>query len=136
MLFPELKLLNPDSPGTLSGMTCVQDGASIHKSNENIKFLSDAGFQSRIFSATNKRCPTEVDLHWPARSPDLNPLDFYIWGELKRLVYHPKPNGILWVWQMGLNGALILPQRSLVLSNRNGEGMQVGEEREPFKGEN
>lgn len=24
---------------------------------------------------------------WPARSPDLTPLDFYLWGELKRLVY-------------------------------------------------
>lgn len=24
---------------------------------------------------------------WPARSPDLTPLDFYLWGEIKRLVY-------------------------------------------------
>jgi Helix-turn-helix domain (DUF4817) len=24
---------------------------------------------------------------WPARSPDLNPLDFYLWGHLKQLVY-------------------------------------------------
>ena len=24
---------------------------------------------------------------WPARSPDLNPLDFYLWGRLKSLVY-------------------------------------------------
>lgn len=24
---------------------------------------------------------------WPARSPDLTPLDFYLWGEVKRLVY-------------------------------------------------
>lgn len=24
---------------------------------------------------------------WPARSPDLTPLDFYLWSELKRLVY-------------------------------------------------
>ena len=29
-VIPELKCLNPDSPGTLSGMTWVQDGASIH----------------------------------------------------------------------------------------------------------
>ena len=24
---------------------------------------------------------------WPPRSPDLNPLDFYLWGHLKYLVY-------------------------------------------------
>ena len=24
---------------------------------------------------------------WPARSPDLNPLDFFLWGHLKSLVY-------------------------------------------------
>ncbi|KAJ4441266.1 hypothetical protein ANN_11120 [Periplaneta americana] len=24
---------------------------------------------------------------WPARSPDMNPLDFYLWGRLKSLVY-------------------------------------------------
>ena len=48
-VIPELKELNPESPGTLDGMTWVQDGASIHKTDENIKFLSEAGFQSRIF---------------------------------------------------------------------------------------
>lgn len=25
---------------------------------------------------------------WPPRSPDLNPLDFYLWGHLKNMVYH------------------------------------------------
>lgn len=30
---------------------------------------------------------------WPARSPDLNPLDFYLWGHIKQLVYsRPIPN--------------------------------------------
>lgn len=30
---------------------------------------------------------------WPPRSPDLNPLDFYLWGHLKQLVYsRPIPN--------------------------------------------
>lgn len=24
---------------------------------------------------------------WPARSPDLNPLDYYLWGHLKSKVY-------------------------------------------------
>jgi hypothetical protein len=25
--------------------------------------------------------------HWPARSSDLNPLDFFLWGHLKSLIY-------------------------------------------------
>jgi hypothetical protein len=26
--------------------------------------------------------------HWPARSPDLNPLDFFLWGYVKNVVYN------------------------------------------------
>lgn len=29
-------------------------------------------------------------IEWPARSPDLSPLDFYLWGHLKSLVYAKK----------------------------------------------
>jgi hypothetical protein len=29
----------------------------------------------------------EEDTAWPPRSPDLNPLDVYLWGHLKTLVY-------------------------------------------------
>ena len=28
---------------------------------------------------------------WPPRSPDLNPLDFFLWGFLKSKVYTPRP---------------------------------------------
>ena len=31
---------------------------------------------------------------WPASSPDLSPLDFALWSQLRRLVYkHPLPSG-------------------------------------------
>src|SRR5580765_6641648 len=30
-------------------------------------------------------------INWPARSPDLTPLDFYLWGHLKEKVYHDRP---------------------------------------------
>jgi hypothetical protein len=26
--------------------------------------------------------------HWPARSPDLNPLDFFLWGHVKNVIYN------------------------------------------------
>ena len=29
---------------------------------------------------------------WPARSPDLTPLDFYLWGHMKSIVYKEKSN--------------------------------------------
>lgn len=31
-------------------------------------------------------------VHWPARSPDLNPLDFFLWGHIKSLVYETRIN--------------------------------------------
>lgn len=33
-------------------------------------------------------------IEWPARSPDLTPLDFFLWGHLKSRVYIQKPNNI------------------------------------------
>ncbi|EZA54457.1 hypothetical protein X777_05723 [Ooceraea biroi] len=29
----------------------------------------------------------DAPVPWPARSPDLNPVDFYLWGHMKELVY-------------------------------------------------
>ena len=31
---------------------------------------------------------------WPARSPDLNPLDYFLWGHCKTLVYAQRPNTV------------------------------------------
>jgi hypothetical protein len=31
---------------------------------------------------------------WPARSPDLNPCDFYMWGNLKHKVYSNIPHSL------------------------------------------
>ena len=31
---------------------------------------------------------------WPARSPDLNPCDFFLWGYLKSKVYSNRPQSI------------------------------------------
>lgn len=33
-------------------------------------------------------------IEWPARSPDLTPLDFFLWGHLKSVVYTPQPQSI------------------------------------------
>ena len=32
-----------------------------------------------------------IKFEFPPRSPDLTPLDFYLWGTLKDVMYHKKP---------------------------------------------
>ena len=34
------------------------------------------------------------DIGWPARSPDLNPCDYFLWGYLKSKVYSNRPRSI------------------------------------------
>ena len=85
---PELRALNPDNPGTLEGMIWTQDGARIHRSKENTAYL-DRQFKERQFSLGSLLAP-----EWPARSPDCNPLDFFLWGYLKSRVFANKPKTI------------------------------------------
>ena len=61
-----------------------QDGAPPHYAKSVRKFLDD-NFANRWIG----RCGPVV---WAARSPDLSPLDFFVWGFLKNKVYssHPK----------------------------------------------
>ena len=34
---------------------------------------------------------TVLGMDWPARSPDLNPCDYFLWGYAKSKVYNPRP---------------------------------------------
>ncbi len=60
-----------------------QDGAPPHTANANLKRLSEV-FPNRVISAGL----------WPPRSPDLSPLDFYLWGATKEKVYKKKPHNL------------------------------------------
>ncbi|KAK7603429.1 hypothetical protein V9T40_003428 [Parthenolecanium corni] len=53
-----------------------QDGAAAHTSEDTLDFLAQF-FDDRIISKGL----------WPLRSPDLNPLDFFLWGHLKNRVF-------------------------------------------------
>lgn len=49
-------------------------------------------FQHILGSSRGSRCTGRCQQNggpdtWPARSPDLNPLDFYFWGQLHQLFY-------------------------------------------------
>jgi inhibitor of nuclear factor kappa-B kinase subunit alpha len=54
----------------------MQDGATAHTPTYSINALSKV-FEDRMI----------IRGLWPARSPDLNPCDFYLWGNLKDKVY-------------------------------------------------
>lgn len=60
-----------------------QDGATAHTARNSMTVLRQH-FPGRLISSRG-------DLHWPARSPDLTPCDYFLWGYLKSLVYNERP---------------------------------------------
>lgn len=61
-----------------------QDGATAHTSRASMAVLREH-FPERLISIRG-------DLEWPARSPDLTPCDFFLWGFLKSRVYVNRPS--------------------------------------------
>ncbi|GBN98620.1 hypothetical protein AVEN_272953-1 [Araneus ventricosus] len=61
------------------GVICQQDGAPPHYGNIVREFL-DATFPQRWIGRG-------AAMAWPPRSPDITPLDFYVWGYVKQHVY-------------------------------------------------
>ena len=63
-----------------------QDGAPSHWSFNVRQYLNAILHNKWIGRAGNDDC---VLLHWPPRSPDLTPCNFFLWGYVKGLVYVP-----------------------------------------------
>lgn len=59
------------------------DGAPPHNGRNVVAFMNNE-YPGR-WLGTNGPIP------WPARSPDLNPLDFFVWGHVKNRVYTFQP---------------------------------------------
>ncbi|GFU86822.1 transposable element Tc3 transposase [Trichonephila clavipes] len=59
-----------------------QDGAACHTARATIDLLKDT-FGDRLISRF-------VPVNWPPRSCDLTPLDYFLWGYVKSLVYADK----------------------------------------------
>lgn len=66
-----------------------QDGAPPHSTKENLAILNEA-FKGRVIA---RGFPEKFNkgMAWPPYSPDLTPLDFFLWGYLKDKVYRTKP---------------------------------------------
>jgi hypothetical protein len=73
-------------PGLLRRVIFQQDGAPPHFALDVRAYL-DQTFTGRWIGRAGS-------LAWPPRSPDLNPLDFYLWGHIKTNVYRTKPGSI------------------------------------------
>lgn len=76
---------NPDGTATfnINHVVFQQDGAPPHY-GLNVRAYLDEEFPNRWIGRRG-------EIEWPARSPDLNPLDFFLWGHLKSVVYATKP---------------------------------------------
>ncbi|GFU23007.1 uncharacterized protein TNCV_3946781 [Trichonephila clavipes] len=60
-----------------------QDGATCHTARATIDLLKDT-LDDRLISRFGP-------VNWPPRSCDLTPLDYFLWGYVKSLVYADKP---------------------------------------------
>ncbi|GFW23219.1 DUF4817 domain-containing protein [Trichonephila clavipes] len=69
--------------GLLEELWFQQDGATCHTARATIDFLKDT-FGDRLISRFGP-------VNWPPRSCNLTPLDYFLWGYVKSLVYADKP---------------------------------------------
>jgi hypothetical protein len=58
----------------------LHDGAPAHFSR-NVREILDNQYPQPWIGRAGQH-------HWPARSPDLNPLDFFLWGYLKSIIFY------------------------------------------------
>ena len=63
-----------------------QDGAPPHTAGKTMEWMAEH-FKHRVISRGAKNV-------WPASSPDLTPMDFFLWGHLKGQVYKAAPKNL------------------------------------------
>ncbi|GFX66185.1 hypothetical protein TNCV_738461 [Trichonephila clavipes] len=69
--------------GVVDELWFQQDGATCHTARATIDLLKDT-FGDRLISRFGP-------VNWPPRSCDLTPLDYFLWGYVKSVVYADKP---------------------------------------------
>ena len=89
----------------------MQDGATSHTAKIVMEFLQEK-FDGRIISSNSEN-------PWPARSPDLNPLDFWFWGYAQSKVHKEKPENIEEVQSIVENVARSCQQQMVIRASMN-----------------
>lgn len=84
----------------------VQDGAAAHRANQVRDRIREV-FGQRVIAMGH-------DVEWPARSPDLTPCDFFLWGWLKQKVYVTPPENLEDLRNRILNSVQNLTPRMIV----------------------
>ena len=86
-IIPAIATLFPEENGGIDNrIVFQQDGAPPHSAARVREYLNIV-FRNRWIG---RRGPME----WPARSPDLSPLDFFLWGHVKNNVYKERPRNL------------------------------------------
>ncbi|GFX68582.1 histone-lysine N-methyltransferase SETMAR [Trichonephila clavipes] len=80
---PQVYVETPLHPEKLTELWFQQDGATCPTARATIDLLKDT-FGDRLISRFGP-------VNWPPRSCDLTPLDYFLWGYVKSLVYADKP---------------------------------------------
>ena len=83
-LVPELtRIFGRQANGAIRRTWYIQDGAPAHRHGAVHNRLQEL-FPNRVVGLGHA-------VEWPPRSPDLIPLDFWIWGDVKAKVYEQGP---------------------------------------------
>ncbi|GFW83479.1 histone-lysine N-methyltransferase SETMAR [Trichonephila clavipes] len=80
---PQVYVETPLHPEKLTDLWFQQDGATCHTARATIDLLKDT-FGDHLISRFGP-------VNWHPRSCDLTPLDYFLWGYVKSLVYADKP---------------------------------------------
>lgn len=78
--------------GMVNDFHWQQDGAPPHRTRENLDFIHkhyDGRVIAKGFPARHKK-----GMDWPPYSPDLSPMDYYLWGNVKDKVYKNRPTDL------------------------------------------
>jgi len=95
---------------TRQNMTFMHDGAPAHYSTDVRNYLNLSYGQNWI----GRGGPQP----WPARSPDLTPMDFFLWGHLKDLVYERPVDSRDDLWQRIVQGCNKVRENSATIFPR------------------
>jgi hypothetical protein len=85
---------------TVARMWFMHDGAPALFSRE-VRMWLNRRFQQRWIGWRGR-------VAWPARSPDLNPVEFFLWGQCKGLVYATPVQTVEVMWQRILHAAEVV----------------------------
>ena len=74
-----------------------QDGARVRTTRDVLNFLDDKFHGRTIYNG--------LEMSWPAKIPDSNPLDFYIWDGAEARVQEERPTTIQELKEVAMNFA-------------------------------